>query len=130
METDPSNTGTQGFNNPDRIGNGNLPSGQRSVYQWFNVAAFADAQPYTFGNSGYNILIGPGLVNLDLGLRKVFSVTERQKVELRGEFYNALNHPNFGLPNNDIDAGPGASGTITSLAVNMRTVQLALKYRF
>jgi outer membrane receptor protein involved in Fe transport len=130
METDSSNTGTQGFINPDRIGNGNLPSGQRSVNQWFDVGAFADAQPYTFGNSGYNILIGPGLVNLDLGLRKVFSVTERQKIEFRGEFYNALNHPNFGLPNSDIDAGPGASGAITSLSVNMRTVQLALKYRF
>jgi outer membrane receptor protein involved in Fe transport len=130
METDSSNTGTQGFTNPDRIGNGNLSSSQRSLYQWFNVAAFVDAQPYTFGNSGYNVLIGPGLVNLDLGVRKIFSVTERQKVEFRAEFYNALNHPNFGLPNSDIDAGPGASGTITSLNGNMRTVQLALKYRF
>jgi outer membrane receptor protein involved in Fe transport len=130
METDSSNTGTQGFTNPDRIGNGNLSSSQRSLYQWFDVGAFADAQPYAFGNSGYNVLIGPGLVNLDLGVRKIFSVTERQKVEFRAEFYNALNHPNFGLPNSDIDAGSGASGTITSLNGNMRTVQLALKYRF
>ena len=130
MEADSSNTGTQGFTNPDRIGNGNLPSSQRSLYQWFDVGAFADAHPYTFGNSGYNVLIGPGLVNLDLGVRKVFSVTERQKVEFRAEFYNALNHPNFGLPNSDIDAGPGAAGAITSLTGTMRTVQLALKYRF
>jgi hypothetical protein len=130
QEVDSSNTGTQGFVNPDRIGNGNLPSGQRSIYQWFNVGAFQDAQNYTFGNSGYNILIGPGLWNLDLGIRKVFSVTERQKMEVRGEFYNALNHPNFALPNADIDAGPGASGTITSLATPMRIVQLAVKYRF
>ncbi len=130
QEEDSSNTGTQGFLNPDRIGNGNLPSGQRSIYQWFNVGAFADAQPYTFGNSGYNVLIGPGLVNLDLGVRKVFSITERQKVEFRAEFYNTLNHPNFGLPNSDIDAGPGAAGAITSLTGNMRTVQFALKYRF
>jgi hypothetical protein len=117
METDSSNTGTQGFTNPDRLANGNLSSSQRSLYQWFNVAAFADAQSYTFGNSGYNVLIGPGLVNLDLGIRKIFSVTERQKIEFRAEFYNALNHPNFGLPNSDING-------------NMRTVQLALKYRF
>jgi hypothetical protein len=71
MEEDPSNTGTQGFTNPDRIGNGNLPSSQRSLYQWFDVGAFADAKPYTFGNAGYNVLIGPGLTNLDLGVRKI-----------------------------------------------------------
>jgi hypothetical protein len=130
METDSSNTGSQGILLPDRTGNGNLASGQRSLYQWFDVNAFADAQPYTFGNSGYNILIGPGSVNLDLAIRKVFSITERQKLEVRGEFYNALNHPNFGLPNNDIDAGPGAAGAITSLATPMRTVQVAVKYRF
>lgn len=130
METDSSNTGTQGFLLPNRIGNGNLPSGQQTINQWFDVNAFTDAQPYTYGNSGYNILIGPGLVNLDLGIRKVFSLTERQKLELRGEFYNALNHPNFGQPNSDIDAGPGASGTITNLTKAMRTIQVALRYRF
>ena len=130
QETDSSNTGTQGYTLPDRIANGNLPSGQRSLYQYFNVAAFADAANYTFGNSGYNVLIGPGLVNLDLGVRKIFSITERQKVEFRSEFYNALNHPNFGLPNGDIDAGPGAAGTITSLNGSMRVIQFALKYRF
>jgi hypothetical protein len=130
QEDDSSNTGTQGFVNPDRIGNGNLSSSQRSLYQWFDIGAFADAKPYTFGNSGYNVLIGPGLVNLDLGVRKVFSITERQKVEFRAEFYNTLNHPNFGLPNSDIDAGPGAAGAITSLNGNMRTIQFALKYRF
>jgi len=130
QEVDSSNTGTQGIILPNRIANGNLPSGQRSIYQWFDVAAFQDAPNYTFGDSGYNVLIGPGIWNLDLGIRKVFSVTERQKVELRGEFYNALNHPNFGQPNGDIDAGPGAAGTITALTTNMRTIQVALKYRF
>jgi len=130
QETDSSNTGTQGFLLPDRIANGNLPSGQRSISQWFDVGAFQDAAPYTFGNSGYNILIGPGIWNLDFGIRKVFSLTERQKLELRGEFFNALNHPNFGQPNSDIDAGPGAAGAITTLTTPMRTIQVALKYRF
>jgi len=130
MESDSSNTGTQGFLLPDRIGNGNLPSGQRSLDQWYDLNAFVDAQPYTFGNSGYNILIGPGLVDLDLAIRKVFSITERQKLEVRGEFYNALNHPNFGLPESDIDAGPGAAAAITSLSTPMRTAQVAMRYRF
>jgi hypothetical protein len=102
----------------------------KQTLDWFDVGAFADAKPYTFGNAGYNVLIGPGLTNLDLGVRKIFSVTERQQVEFRAEFYNALNHPNFGLPSSDIDAGPGAAGAITSLNIPMRTVQFALKYRF
>jgi len=130
MESDSSNTGTQGFLLPDRIGNGNLPSSKRSLDQWYDLNAFVDAQPYTFGNSGYNILIGPGLVDLDLAIRKVFSITERQKLEVRGEFYNALNHPNFGLPESDIDAGPGAAAAITSLSTPMRTAQVAMRYRF
>ena len=130
METDSSNTGTSGFLLPDRIANGNLPSGQRSLYQYFNVASFPDAALYTFGNSGYNVLFGPGLVNLDLGIRKIFSITERQKLEFRGEMFNTLNHPNFGLPNADIDAGPGGSGAITSLTGTNRIVQFGLKYHF
>ena len=130
QEDDSSNTGTQGYTLPDRIANGNLPSGQRSINQWFNVNAFQDAATYTFGNSGYNVLIGPGLVNLDLAVRKVFAITERQNMEFRAEFYNAMNHPNFGLPNGDIDGGPGSAGTITSLNGNMRQIQLALKYKF
>ncbi len=68
-------------------------------------------------------------MNLDLGVRKIFSLTAWQKLEFRAEFFNALNHPNFGLPNGDIDACPGASGTITSLTGSMRTIQFALKYR-
>ncbi len=130
QETDSSNTGTQGDTLPNRIGNGALPSGQRSLYQYFNVSAFTDAANYTFGNSGYNVLIGPGFVNMDLGVRKIFAITERHSLEFRGEFYNTFNHPNFGLPNGDIDAGPGSSGTITSLTGSNRKIQLALKYRF
>ena len=130
MSTDSSNTGTQGITTPNRIGNGTLPSGQRSLYEYFNVAAFTDASNYTFGNSGYNILIGPGLINLDLGIRKVFNITERQKMEFRAEMFNAFNHPNFGLPSGNIDNGPGSSGTITSLTGANRKIQLALKYRF
>jgi hypothetical protein len=131
MGYDSSNTGTQGFTMPNRLMNNvSLPSGQRSINNWFNQAAFADAADGTFGNSGYNIIEGPGLVNLDLGIRKIFNITERQKLELRAEMFNALNHPNFGLPDAGIDDGPGSTGVITSLNGKNRIVQFALKYRF
>jgi hypothetical protein len=130
MGYDSSNTGTQGFTLPDRIGNGNISGSQRTIYNWFNVNAFQDAQPHTFGNSGVNVLIGPGLINLDFGLRKVFDITERQKLQLRLESFNTLNHPNWGQPDSGIDDGPGAAGVITSLANPSRIVQLGLLYRF
>ena len=130
MGYDSSNTGTNGFTLPDRIGNGNISGSQRTIYNWFNLNAFQDAQPYTFGDSGINVLIGPGLINLDLGLRKVFDITERQKLQLRLESFNTINHPNWSLPDSGIDDGPGAAGVITSLANSNRVVQLGLLYRF
>jgi hypothetical protein len=51
MSYDSSKTGTQGATLPNRIGNGELSGSQRSLYQWFNVAAFVDDPTYSFGNS-------------------------------------------------------------------------------
>ena len=85
---------------------------------------------YTFGNAGRNVLVGPGANVLDGSIRKEFDVTEAQKLEFRAEFFNMINHPNFAQPDAFIDDGPGAAGTITSLAIPMRQVQFALKYRF
>jgi hypothetical protein len=51
-------------------------------------------------------------------------------VELRAEFFNAFNHPNFAQPDNFIDDGPGSTGVITSLSTPMRQVQFGLKLAF
>jgi len=53
------------------------------------------------GNAGRNSIDGPGLANLDLSLYKNFAVpkiSESFKVQFRAEFFNVLNHPNFGPP--------------------------------
>src|SRR6185437_690890 len=127
---DPSNTGDMGLVRPDRTGDGNLPGSQRNPNLWFDINAFPFPATYTFGNSGRNVLIGPGVNLLDGSIRKEFAVTEAQRIEFRAEFFNMLNHPNFGQPDNFIDDGPGAAGTITSLAIPMRQIQFGLKYRF
>jgi hypothetical protein len=127
---DPSNTGDQGLVRPDRIANGNLPRGQRTPDLWFDPSAFTLPAPYTFGNAGRNILIGPGVNTFDGSMRKTFTITESQNLEFRGEFFNMLNHPNFTQPDPFIDDGPGATGVITSVGIPMRQVQLGLKYRF
>ncbi|MGI8961291.1 MAG: carboxypeptidase regulatory-like domain-containing protein [Bryobacteraceae bacterium] len=127
---DPSNTGDQGVVRADRIADGNLLRGQRDPNLWFDINAFPLPIGYTFGNSGRNVLIGPGVNLLDGSIRKEFVTTETQRLEFRAEFFNMLNHPNFSLPDNFIDDGPGAAGVITSVALPMRQIQFGLKYRF
>ena len=62
-DTDPSNTNSFG-GLPDRVCNGNLPSGQRTVEHWFDTSCFVEPPPGRFGNSGVNVLEGPGLPSI------------------------------------------------------------------
>ncbi len=111
--SDPSNTQTIG-GIPDRIGDGNLPIGQRSIDHWFDASAFAVPPNGRFGNSGKNILVGPRRQAVNLGLFKTFHPTERIGVRLQATFTNALNQANFGSPNTNIST-PAAVGTIRSV---------------
>ena len=123
LATPTANTGT--FTRPERVCNGNLPSNQHSIREWFDVDCFVNPPPFTFGNAGRNILIGPGLFTWDLGLDKEFRVSDRFGLQFRSEFFNLLNRANFGLPNANIGA-PGA-GTITTVVTNARQIQFALR---
>ncbi len=114
----------------DVVGNWELPSGRSRgevVNAYFNTSAFVPAALGTFGNAGRNIIQGPGLANVDLGLFKNFSVTETSRIQFRAEFFNALNRVNLGNPN--MNASAGAFGRITG-ARDPRVVQMALKYMF
>jgi hypothetical protein len=75
-----------------------------------NPAAFAVPKPGTYGNLARNALRGPKFAQLDMTLSKQFLIGERFKTELRGEFYNILNHPNFSNPTANLGAG-GQPGT-------------------
>ena len=116
------------FNRPDRIASGVLDSSQRSINDWFNIAAFTVPGVFQYGNSGRDILIGPGTSNFDFSLFKIFSISERWKLEFRAESFNLANHPNFANPATTVDA-PGA-GTITKTYNQGREFQLALKLSF
>ncbi|HEU5237934.1 MAG TPA: hypothetical protein VFU37_12430, partial [Pyrinomonadaceae bacterium] len=83
---------------------------------------------------------GPGFWNFDMGLYKTFSLTERYKLQLRGEFYNIFNHANLYVnpASLDIEGGGnvtacracGATLTGVPFATDRRNVQLALKFIF
>jgi TonB dependent receptor len=64
---------------------------------WLNPAAFAPKAAVlgTFGNVGKNALRLPKTSDWDVQVSKYFSITERWKLQLRGEYFNILNHPNF-----------------------------------
>src|SRR5262249_540069 len=110
---DPSNTNSTG-GLPDRVANGNLPSGQRSISHWFDTSAFVRPPQGRFGNSGVNILEGPGLQEHSLTLGKTFAVTERFRFTFMAAAQNALNHPNFDVPAANISA-PGSVGVISTI---------------
>ncbi len=112
---DPSNTQTVG-GIPDRIGNGNLPSGQRTIDRWFDASAFAvpAANSGRFGTSGRGIIAGPGRQTASAALFKSFPVREKMFFRVQVSFTNLFNKANFDIPALNISA-PNAVGTIRAV---------------
>jgi hypothetical protein len=111
--SDPSNTQTVG-GIPDRIGDGNLPSSERTIDRWFDASAFAVPANGRFGNSGRGILIGPGRQIASAALFKSFPIRERMSFRVQISFTNLFNRANFDIPALNISA-PNAVGTIRAV---------------
>jgi len=113
-----------------------------------NPAAFTTPVPATAqGDLGRNALRGFGATQWDMTLRRQFRFTERLSLQARADFFNILNHPNFGNPinylsspqfgqatqmlNNSLGSG-GQSGGLNPLYQigGPRSIQLALKLQF
>jgi hypothetical protein len=69
---------------------------------WFSQASFVQPTGVRFGSSGRNILSGPNFFNADASLFKIFNLTERAKMELRGEAFSVTNTPQFNNPTTDV----------------------------
>jgi hypothetical protein len=102
-----------------------------TVNCWFNPAAFQTPAVQgngSFGTLGRNTLFGPHLSDINLSLAKTWRYKERVGLTIRGDFINALNHPSFSLPNNDVSNS--SVGKITSVSNASRTVQLSGRVTF
>jgi hypothetical protein len=114
---------------PDLIADPN--AGPHTPDQWVSPSAFLRLDPTTqagqFGNEGRNVVRGPGIADVDFSLLKDFPVTERARLQFRAECFNVANHPNFGLPVNDL-ASPNFGRILE--AGPPRLVQFALKAIF
>jgi len=137
------------------FGNGSLPTGKRKLQEWFNTSAFVSI-PLTgplangeWGDSGRNILQGPGTKDVDFSVFKNFQVAESKNLQFRAEFFNLFNTPQF---NNPSAVAPGPAATSTTLVPNItpgsaygtiasagspttfqrisREIQLAMKFTF
>lgn len=121
-------------NRPDRIGDPQLSTSRaraQLITSYFNTAAYAINQPGTFGSAprSESQLRAPGSVTVNLGAFKSFrGMREHDKVQVRSEFFNLFNRPNFGSPGSNIDA-PSSFGRLTS-AADGRVIQFAMKYVF
>jgi hypothetical protein len=104
--------------------NGNPNTGQQDIFRWFNTAAFSQPAPFRNGTGGVGIVRADGKINFDLAILKNFPLGDRRKFQLRGEFFNVTNHPNFGNPGNALGA-PGF-GVVNS-ADPARRVQLGAR---
>jgi len=122
-----NNVGTNMTGLPNVTGDPSAP-GPKTVDQWFNTAAFTAVPSGTFGNELRNQLTGPGFQNLDLTVQKQIR-TGPTGITLRWDIFNVFNTVNFGLPNRDISAA-ATVGTISSLASDARTMQIAVRFVF
>ena len=113
-----------------------------------NKAAFVTPPGGRQGMLGRNVLRGFGAYQIDLGVRRQFSVRgDQMKLQLRADFFNIFNHPNFGSPSGNLSSGMFGKPTRT-LAASLgsgginggfnplfqmggpRSIQLALKLLF
>jgi hypothetical protein len=135
-------TQTQGVQS---TGTGNRPNRSCSgaaanptIDMWFDPSCFSSPADITgtYGNSGRNILRGPGSFNIDASLIKNTRIG-RAQTEVRIEAFNLLNHPQFADPNTTY--GNAAFGQITSMlsspscslcGTTERQVQIGVKVRF
>ncbi len=120
---------------PNCVGDPNSRA-PHTISEWFDTSVFqnnttvhpATGRPYQLlGTCGRNIVDGPPTRNFDTSLGKTFPVKGESNIEFKADFFNALNHANFDIPNRYY--GTSTFGHITQ-AEFPRLIQFSLRYQF
>jgi len=119
-----------GIDFPDRPNRISSSTQLGRVDRWFDPRAYALQDPGFLGNAPRTSVRGPDFATLDFGLSKKFDLTETVGLEFRAEFFNIINHPNFGLPFNQIYVGgvpafttPPTQAQLDALPCNLTAAQ-------
>jgi hypothetical protein len=88
----------------------------------------ADFGPFPSNMIGRNTFRQPGAWNLDGGVYKNVSLTERYGLQFRAEFYNVFNHANLLVDTANVDVS--STDRVTAFRQGRRQIQLALKFVF
>lgn len=116
---------------PNQLINPDLPSDRpraELIRQWFRTDAFTFPGNGVLGNASRSPGRGPGFANVEFSLLKTWRFRERFGLQIRGEFFNLLNRPNFAMPNGQ--RGNPAFGQISNTVNDARVVQLGLKLTY
>lgn len=120
----------------DLVGTGpvNITGGIGVGKTYFDTSRFAPVTDPRFGTASFNLLRAPGSANLDLGLFRSFSLSDRLIFQFRGEALNATNTPHFGTPNGNVNST--SFGQVTSIksigreGIDQRIFRLGAKLTF
>ena len=126
VSADVSGTGSPIVNRPNLVGNPNID--HPSPSRFFDPKAFAIPAAGTFGNSGRNVIIGPGIRNVDLALLRTIRVSDSTRAQFRTDFYNVFNHPNLVAPPSMQDFADSPDFGALFVARSPRIVQFGLKF--
>jgi hypothetical protein len=115
-------------------GSGTCAGLTKACKDWLSLSGFAPNDLGTFGDAGKGAFRFPGLYLWDMGLGKTFSITEKVKFQLRGEFFNVFNHVNFDESTAagnfaKLSTGKGNFGALTT-ALDPRIGQIGMKLIF
>ncbi len=119
------NTGTT--QRPDRIRDGRI--GDWTLEQYFEPSAFVSPAAFAYGNSGRNVLRGPGVNTWDFSVIKNTNITDRYRLQWRTDFFNAFNNPQFNPPGNTIGTPQAGRINSTRFSTN-RQIQFVMKLFF
>jgi hypothetical protein len=108
--------------------------------EWFNPAIFAGgcnnsayaSNPVcvplgTFGDAARDIFHGPGTIQWDMSVSRIFRFTERIRLQYKSEFFNIMNHANWNAPSAGLTSA--TFGQVTTFG-SPRLIQMSLKMIF
>lgn len=103
---------------PDLLSGVSIAGNRAGDRGFINPAAFGLPARLVYGNAPRNVARGPGLVQYDTSLSKIFAVTENQKIEFRVDGFNLFNRPQYGQPDGFLGTVTYNAAGVAALAAN------------